>query len=338
MKGPAKGGIVGTVILIAAVTVAFMVSGADFMEAGPVKIGKNPEPDSTSNSTIISKGDNSVNVIGNGNTVIQEPSTEPKESEINVNIMSSSAVGTTFTISNSKGGIALVDDISLVVKNVTKIDECNEPIPISLSEQRINNFGLGSVVINKEQHSYPLIDQKDEKYYDVDGYEKIRTDYENSEDVEPSTFYYNEGNIDQFRIIHSLAGSYYNPEEVNYLYDDKLQHKWFYSNPDKINYVYYNDVNNKYEYVSDEVLKELETFPNDEVIMDLIKPLSDSSPETRKTESYSYDVAISVDWCDPIDCKNKKTYQTDFETVKDIQECLINIDFNEEIIQLRYRN
>ena len=42
MKNPAKGGIVGIIVLVAVATIAFMVSDADYVETGPIKIGNNP--------------------------------------------------------------------------------------------------------------------------------------------------------------------------------------------------------------------------------------------------------------------------------------------------------
>ena len=87
MKGPVKGGIAGTVVLVIVVTIAFMVSGADFLEAGPegVKIGNNPEPESTS-IDIRSTGDNSVNIVGDGNTVTQN-SAQIEELDKKINLL-----------------------------------------------------------------------------------------------------------------------------------------------------------------------------------------------------------------------------------------------------------
>lgn len=319
-----------SIIIMTVMTVlaggVFVLTGADkvIFKPGEVTIGNNPEPQTTQIDVDESPGAIIVTEPQGSVTIqpIQEQNVK-KESDIDVNIVYPGERYTEFTISNSQGGIAYVDGISLIVKNMTKGEECFEQdIPKYLPSEGLPHalisYDLGTISIQNDQNQYPIIEKKDRKYETSDGI--------------PTSFYYDEGSIDEFLIFHKLDKSILEKNPHNYLYYDKIQKQFFFSNPEKIFDVYFNDETSRYEYGEPYgTVKENEVTFGESTVIEL-------NPRYEKifahfTGSYYYEIAIKVDWCDPTHCEDKKTTQTDFYKIERYGACPIKIDFNQDIVQ-----
>ena len=161
MKDLAKGGIAGTVVLVIAVTAAFMISGADYVEVPGAKIGNNPEPDSTTN-TITSSGENSVNIIGSGN-IVELNSKQIAELDQKINLLLDNA-GIPYQV-DPKQNI----DVTKIQQELEQVKNERNQLQLQLEEQNqpVPDIPLDTLLREANVHYYAKQYQKAVTNYDA---------------------------------------------------------------------------------------------------------------------------------------------------------------------------
>jgi len=131
-----------------------------------------------------------------------------EKSEISFNLQRISYDSATFTISNSKGGIAFVDKIEIVADNFVRSPECKTDF---LASQRTPANQFERVFLKTEPGTYSL-----ENYRLKEGGDgKVSTG-----------LHYTKDDVDSFRAVYTVVNSDGNPPTDTVTFDVKFKISW----------------------------------------------------------------------------------------------------------------